>query len=156
VTTSVLAAVQSNPGPPSAFFVGFLVIWATFALAMICSIVFGVFCVIDIMGRPDWQWSIARQQKTLWLCLVIIVNLAVFPLVTSFIYWFSVRRKLEAVEAAAKAGAFGPGYVTADGWTPWPPSSPYPPGWLPDPQDPVTLRYWDGLAWTAHTRARAS
>ena len=26
-----------------------------------------------------------------------------------------------------------------------------PPGWYPDPQSTVHVRYWDGIAWTAHT-----
>jgi hypothetical protein len=28
------------------------------------------------------------------------------------------------------------------------------PNWYQDPQDPATLRWWDGLAWTPHTQPR--
>jgi hypothetical protein len=154
----MLGAVPSNAGPPPAFFVGFLAIWGLFAVVAICSIVFAVFCVLDILNRPDWQWSIAEHRKDVWLWVVIIVNLAVFPLVMSFVYWFSIRRQLLVVESAARAGAYGPGYMTPKGWAPRPPVPfvpipTHPPAWLPDPQNPATLRYWDGLAWTAHTRA---
>lgn len=31
-----------------------------------------------------------------------------------------------------------------------------PADWYPDPVDPTLLRYWDGVAWTAHTAPRAA
>lgn len=31
-----------------------------------------------------------------------------------------------------------------------------PPGWYADPAVPATLRYWDGVAWTAHQHATVS
>jgi len=34
------------------------------------------------------------------------------------------------------------------------PSTPPPAGWYPDPQSPVAERYWEGNAWSPHTRPR--
>ncbi len=35
---------------------------------------------------------------------------------------------------------------------PTPPGPPPPPGWLHDPRDSDTQRYWDGASWTDQTR----
>jgi hypothetical protein len=29
-----------------------------------------------------------------------------------------------------------------------------PAGWYPDPQDPATIRWWDGAQWTSHVQPR--
>jgi hypothetical protein len=117
-------------------------------------LVFMIVCVVDMAKRPDWQWKLAAQEKVLWIVLVVVVN--VFAIV-SFIYWYSVRPKLIAVENAAKGGQFGPGVMTAGGWAPGvppPPAAPtgVPPGWFADPEG-TGLRYWDGYRWTEHTAA---
>ena len=63
---------------------------------------------------------------------------------------------------APAAGAPGSGIPSASpGFTPAPGVSPQAgpgtpgPGWFADPQDPTTLRWWDGQAWTAHTQPTA-
>jgi hypothetical protein len=117
------------------------------------SLVMFVIALVDIIKRPEWQWRLAGQEKTLWLLLVILVNALAIP---SLIYWFNIRKKLIAVEQAALAGQFGPGHMTYSGWEPDLRASGYPagvapPGWQPDPSGQHQLRWWDGSRWTTHT-----
>lgn len=155
--TLVLGSVPANAAPPAAFFAGIIIIWVVLLAAAVASFAFAIVCIVDIARRPDWQWTIAGQQKTTWLLLVILINLFVIPLVMSFVYWFSIRRKLVAVEQAAKAGQFGSGFMTQNGWVPGHPMQAPPagvaPGWFPDPGGSGHMRYWDGVRWTEHTNA---
>lgn len=109
------------------------------------SLVMVVIALVDIVRRPDWQWKVAGQERVLWILLVVLVN--VFA-VTSLIYWFSIRRKLVAVEQAAGRGELGPGVMTFGGWAPVPPApyaGPAPPGWYPDHRG--LPQWWDGARW---------
>jgi hypothetical protein len=131
---------------------GFLVVFLIilWVILVFGSIALFVIVLVDIIKRPDWQWKVARQEKTLWLLLVILVNVLGIP---ALIYWFSIRPKLMAVEKAAAAGAFGPGHMTYGGWEPTPSpllvSTP-PPSWQADPTGPYRWRWWDGRQWTDH------
>lgn len=131
-------------------FVVFFILW--FAL-IVGSVVMLVICLVDIVRRPEWQWKLAGQEKILWILLVILVNVLAVP---SLIYWFSIRKKLIAVERAGLAGDYGPGRMTYAGWepellVPGPYPGMAPPGWQPDPSGQFQLRWWDGTRWTDHT-----
>ena len=92
----------------------FLIAWVVIGIG---SFVFFIVALVDIAKRPDWQWKIAGQEKILWLLLVILVNFLAIP---ALIYWFNIRKKLQAVEAAAAKGQYGPGHMTYAGWEPAP------------------------------------
>jgi hypothetical protein len=119
--------------------------------ASLGAFAFSIVALIDIVKRPDWQWKIARQDKVLWLLLVVLVNLLAIP---SCIYWFNIRKRLIAVEQAAATGHYGPGHLTYSGWEPSPLTamspSVIPPGWHPDPGGQSGWRWWDGRQWTGH------
>jgi hypothetical protein len=130
-------------------FAFFFVILAGLAIA---GFVLMIVSLVDILKRPDWQWKLAGQEKVLWIVLVLVVN--AFAIV-SLIYWFNIRRRLIAVEEAAAAGQYGPGYMTPGGWQPaaamgYPMTGTAPPGWLPDPSGQHRFRWWDGTMWTEH------
>ena len=114
-----------------------------------------IVALVDIVRRPDWQWRLSGQEKTLWLLLVILINVLAIP---SLIYWFKIRPKLIAVEQAAAAGHFGAGQVTFSGWEPvfTPDFRPgmAPTGWHPDPSGGSQFRWWDGRRCTEHTRSQ--
>ena len=135
-------------GASDGFGVGLVVfLFVLYGIVAIGALVMFIVALVDIVRRPDWQWRLAGQEKVLWLLLVILVN---FLAITSLIYWFNIRKKLRAVEAAALAGRYGPGHITYSGWEPGPPPL-APPGWHPDPAGRYRLRWWDGAAWTEHT-----
>jgi hypothetical protein len=141
--------IADDAGAGIGFFAIFFIIW--FAIA-IGSLVLMIVALVDIARRPDWQWKLAGQEKILWLLLVILVNLLAIP---SLIYWFNIRKKLQAVEAAAANGQYGPGHMTYAGWEPFPAALPIsamaPAGWYPDAAGQARLRWWDGAQWTNHT-----
>jgi hypothetical protein len=137
--------------------IGIAVVVVLYLAAIIAPLVMLVVALVDMVRRPDWQWRIARQERVLWILLVVLVNLFAIP---SLIYWFNIRRKLQAVEAAAAAGLYGSGHYGYGGWEPGPPPMPYTavaaPGWHPDPSGRSQFRWWDGLRWTDQTWGQGS
>jgi hypothetical protein len=133
----------------------FGVVFLVFGALVVASLVMTIVAIVDMARRPDWQWKLAGQDKALWIVLSVVVNvLGVVPL----IYWFHIRKKLIAVEQAARAGVYGPGSMTVGGWVPGygfqggPPA--WPPGWYADPADPASDRWWDGARWTESSHVR--
>jgi len=126
---------------------GFVVLFIAYGVVAVGSLVMLIVALVDIIRRPDWQWKLAGQEKVLWILLVILVNFLAIP---SLIYWFSIRKKLIAVERAAASGVYGPGHVTYSGWEPTPPPM-APPGWHRDPSAQHGLRWWDGTRWSEYT-----
>lgn len=136
----------------AAFGAGFFALFILYVVIILGSLVMLIVALVDIVRRPEWQWKLAGQEKVLWLLLVILVNVLAIP---ALIYWFSIRKKLIAVERAAVTGRYGPGHMTYAGWEPGPPAAPppamTPPGWHPDPSGRSRLRWWDGTRWSDHT-----
>src|SRR3984957_3949082 len=114
------------------------------------SLVFFILAIVDIAKRPDWQWKMAGQEKILWLLLVILINFLAIP---SLIYWFSIRKKLQAVENAAAQGRYGPGHMRYAGWGPAPAQAAAHAGCYADTSGQAPFRWWDGARWTPYTSA---
>jgi hypothetical protein len=151
----MLETVNSSGAFGAGLVLLFIIVWF---VVVIGSLVMLIVAIVDIVKRPDWQWKLAGQEKILWLLLVILVNVLAIP---ALIYWFNIRKRLIAVEAAAVAGQYGPGQMTVSGWVPGPGApAPYAsvaaPGWYPDPSREHPLRWWDGGRWTEHTRGERS
>jgi hypothetical protein len=151
----MLETVNSSGAFGAGLVLLFIIVWF---VVVIGSLVMFIVAIVDIVKRPDWQWKLAGQEKILWLLLVILVNILAIP---ALIYWFNIRKKLIAVEAAAVAGQYGPGQMTVSGWVPGPAApAPYSsvaaPGWFSDPSHEHPLRWWDGGRWSEHTRSEQS
>jgi hypothetical protein len=128
--------------------IGLVIFFIAWVVIGIGSLVFLIVALVDIVKRPEWQWKMAGQEKILWLLLVILVNFLAIP---SLIYWFSIRKKLQAVEEGAATGLYGPGHMTYAGWEPVPVQAMAPAGWYADSSGQAAFRWWDGARWTEHT-----
>ena len=125
--------VADTTGPGIGLFVFFFILIVVISIG---SLVFFIIALVDIAKRPDWQWKMAGQEKILWLLLVILINFLAIP---SLIYWFSIRKQLQAVEEAAAKGLYGPGHMTYGGWEPAPVPATAPAGWYARHQRPGCL-----------------
>jgi hypothetical protein len=105
------------------------------------SLALSVWALVDAVVRPSWAFQSAGRSKTLWVVLEIVGLFFCGP-VLALIYLVGIR------PGVARQQRY-PG-----GWMP-PPSQPTgpPPGWFPDPTGTGKQRYWDGSAWTEHTRS---
>jgi hypothetical protein len=51
------------------------------------SIEMVIVALVDIVGRPDWEWKLAGLEKILSIRLVVLVN---FLALAALIYWFNI------------------------------------------------------------------
>ncbi len=85
-------------------------------------LVFWIFALVDVVRIPEQQFRVAGTEKTVWVLIVVLAQI-----IGALVWWFAKRRDVRA----------------AAGWIP-----PPPPGWYPE-QGSGTLRWWDGMQWTA-------
>jgi hypothetical protein len=148
--------VIDGAGPVAAGF-GIALLIIVYIVVIFGSLAMTIVAVVDVARRPDWQWKLAGRERVTWLLLIILINFLAVP---SLIYWLT-RKQLIAVQQAAAAGAYGPGYMTSAGWEPAPLYVPQHSGlpvagWFADPSGHHRFRWWDGIRWTDQTWDDAS
>jgi hypothetical protein len=72
-------------------------------LIVLAFIALPIWALIDAASRPDAVWTAADQSKTMWIVLLVIGILIVFPvgIIVALIYLLSIRQKLAKVREAS-------------------------------------------------------
>jgi hypothetical protein len=71
---------------------GFVLLFLLFFGVMVVGTVFWIWCLIDVLRRPDQEYVAAGQNKIVWLLLVLFVHL-----IGGLLYLFIARPQLERV-----------------------------------------------------------
>lgn len=106
----------------------FFALWFGFfgllALMAIAAVGLGIWTIVDVSQRPDWQFTMSGQNKVLWIVLAAVGIMVCQPLgvVANCIYLVSVRKTLDAVPVPS----YGAMPYTPGPPAPWPPPPPSP------------------------------
>lgn len=97
VTTTADTAAATAAG--GALLGGLLIFWLVFAVIGLALFIFWIFMLIDCIKRTNWK---QESDKNLWL-IVLIVGLVVgLGPIAAIVYYFAVKRQLDAKKPAAK------------------------------------------------------
>jgi len=68
-----------------------------------------IYCIVDILRRPDWAWQSSGQSKVLWVVLVIVGHFLCW-LIMDLIYLLAIRPKVVAAQGSGgPPGGYGGG-----------------------------------------------
>jgi hypothetical protein len=97
VTSTADTAAATAAG--GAFLGGLLIFWLVFAVIGLALFIFWIFMLIDCIKRTNWK---QESDKNLWLILLIVgLVIGVGP-IAAIVYYFAVKRQLDAKKPAAK------------------------------------------------------
>jgi hypothetical protein len=115
-----------------------LAVWVLIMALVVAGVAVGLWAAIDAGRRPDHQFVISGENKTLWIVLPLACLGACQPaaVVAGLVYLIKIRPRLEAVPVAPlwpvppwPPPPAGPGFA----WSPPPPAPAPPPGAVPAP-----------------------
>jgi len=97
VTSTADTAAATAAG--GALLGGLLIFWLVFAVIGLALFIFWIFMLIDCIKRTNWK---QESDKNLWLILLIVgLVIGVGP-IAAIVYYFAVKRQLDAKKPAAK------------------------------------------------------
>ena len=122
------------------------ILWSLLFFALLIAAVAALLgAVIHAVRTPNYAFVVAKSSKAFWLILIIIpiLLLPTISVVAAIVYLTRIRPRLNATKDDSGAWPSR----TSNEALPMTMNLPVA-GWYPDPDSPLTFRWWNGNVWT--------
>ncbi len=77
-------------------------------LGLTAGLAFTIFCIVDIVRRPQWAWLAAGKEKALWLALTFFGYFLCW-IIMDIVYVAAIRPKVAAAQRGGPPAGGGDG-----------------------------------------------